>query len=99
MREARERGDGCGRLRSIRGRPLRTEGWPAVAVSSEVPPVQLILVGVAEELRVQSKQIIQGLVKEQIGRDPDRREEERDEPQRVPAVPVPCDQSFILAHR
>src|SRR2546425_11133973 len=97
MREASERGNDCGRLRSIRG-PLRAEGRPAVAVPSEVPPVQLILIGVAEKLRVQSKQIIRSLVKEQIGHDSDRVEEERDEPQRVPAVPVPCDQSFILAH-
>src|SRR2546422_3475544 len=97
MREASERGNDCGRLRSIRG-PLRAEGRPAVAVPSEVPPVQLILIGVAEELRVQSKKIIRSLVKEQIGHDSDRVEEERDEPQRVPAVPVPCDQSFILAY-
>src|SRR5207302_7369709 len=100
MREARECGDGCGWLRSIRGGgPLRAEGWPAIAVPSEVPPVHRILVGIAEELRVQSKQIIHALVNEQIGRDPDRSEEERDDPQRVPAVPVPGDQSFILAHR
>src|SRR5437867_12751978 len=100
MREAGERGNDCGRIRSMLvGRPLRAEGRPAVAVLPEIPAVYLILVGVAEELRVQSEQIIRRLVKEQIDRHPDGTEEERDEPQRVPAVPVLVDQSFILAHR
>src|SRR5438876_3073776 len=62
VREARERGNDCGRLRSIRGaRPLRPEGWPTPEVPPEVPPVQLILVGVAKELRLQRKQQIQRL--------------------------------------
>src|SRR2546428_721228 len=97
VREARERGNDCGRLRSIR--PLRPEGWPAVAVPSEVPPVNLILVGVPEKLRVHRKCIIQGLVQDHIEQDPDWGGEECEQPHRVPAVPVPCDQSFVQPYR
>src|SRR5713101_8414614 len=99
MREARERGNDCGRIRSIRGgRPLRAEGWPALAVPREVLPIQLILISVTEELRIQREQHIRRLVQEQIDHDPDRVEEARDQAQWVPAVPVPVNQSFIQTY-